>query len=317
MTQKRQLHPLRTVEAIEVSNEMGPEELGNPHLFWMARRYTMSLECGHQDARISCNFHHLEPEDLMPKRVRCKECPAESVPVRTKAAPKHDNLATALTGALLGIATEDEQGPILNWFQAHGAWIVNEEQRARVYGAVALAAFDMMAEGRTVKHSSDLRTSIELWSAEPSEENREQVRTIARRLYKAQHAPGNHWFSARALVCLGRVASMSKHSSSGLIEALTWDEKSREGFYADLLAARREFDRAAHLAVLSVTVEDDSRIREHMLTDSVRSRITARDKMAKIWNERYPQISAHHAPALFRLLSAYSHALESWRARTG
>lgn len=68
---------------VSVSEEMGPE-LGKPHYFWMDRRYTMSLECGHQQAHIRSNFNYLPPEELMPERVRYKDYPPRQIVSKAK-----------------------------------------------------------------------------------------------------------------------------------------------------------------------------------------------------------------------------------------
>ena len=92
-SRKRLLHPLRRVVHIDVSDEVG-EELGDPRRFWLDRRYTMALECGHQQSRIKYNHKRLPPEEFMPKRVRCKDCPGMSVPVKERPSPAYDHLAS-------------------------------------------------------------------------------------------------------------------------------------------------------------------------------------------------------------------------------
>lgn len=283
----REVHPLRRVTVVDVSEEMGTA-LGNPHYFWMARRYTMTLECGHTEARVSSNFEQVKPEELMPKKVRCKECPPKRVPVRDKSNPKYDHVASALTAALLGAGKESERNEALDWVSKNGSWIDDDAERALVYGQVALGVFDVMMDGRTVKHSGLLRSDIEAWHREPSVTHRELVRRTSRRLYSAQHAQGNDWFAARALVCLGRVASMGKHSSSGIVEALTWDQQSREGFYERMWAARHAFDASTIVPSLRDGQQE------------------AHDNMIRIWDEEYPQVGDHHVPLLLHLTDVYT-----------
>ena len=69
------IQPLRAVVSVALDPRRG-QQLG-PHQFWMARRYEMTLECGHVHARIRDAYHGERPEHLrppLPRRVRCAEC---------------------------------------------------------------------------------------------------------------------------------------------------------------------------------------------------------------------------------------------------
>lgn len=291
----RDVHPLRTVESIDVSEAQGPE-LGNPHYFHMDKRYTMTLECGHTQARVSSNFEHLKPADLMPKRVRCKECQPHQVPVREKANPQYDHLAAALAKTITAI---DPDVPVIEWVRENGTWIADEKLRARVYGTAALAVFDAMMADRTVKHSQDLREAIQVWMDAPTAGNKDSLRKIARRVYSAQHAPGNDWFAARALVCLGRVAGMSHAAATGIVESLTWDRHSREGFYDRLFAARAKLDSAALRSVTTSIIADGSPIAAQKADEAE----AALENLTEIWETEYPQPAEHHLPMLLHLCS--------------
>lgn len=295
MTQQktRPLHPLQKVQQVEVSQTRGPA-LGNPHYFWMDQRFTMTLECGHQEARVRSNFNSLPAEEFMPKSLRCKECPAAQVPVKEKPTPKHDHLASTLVGSILGIGSGAEQDAALSWVQKHGGWIENETVRAATYGAVAVFLFDTMLDDKTVKHSDELRSTIEAWANNPTADTKGQVRKTSRRLYGAQNSPGNDWYTARALICLGRIPSLGTNSAKGVVEALTWDKTSREGFYERLWAARHKLDRKTLLERMALADPQETQ--------------DAREEFAGIWNTQYPQVADHHLPLMMYLLEVFADA---------
>lgn len=230
MSQKtRSLHPLKRVEHIDVSREMGPEELGNPHYFWMTRHYTMHLECGHRETRAGCNFHYLPAEDFMPKRVRCKECPPKQVPVRPKVNPAYDHLAAELTKAVCAVGSGEDEQTALEWVESNGSWIESDADRAHIYAAVALHVFDDLVPDPVDERVIDLRQSIVDWSKNPTEEAKTRVRKCARRVYRKQKDLIIPWLSVRAIICLGRIASINRASAKGIIESLTWSKEDREG----------------------------------------------------------------------------------------
>lgn len=299
----RPLHPLQKVQHVEVSEEQGPA-LGNPHYFWMARRYTMTLQCGHQQSRVRSNFEDLPAEDFMPKAVRCMECPATEVPVKDKPAPKYDHLASTLVGAILGIGSGKEQDAALSWVQEHGDWITSETARAATYGAVAVFLLDVMLDDKTVRHADTLRKDIETWAHHPTAQTKDQVRKTARRLYNAQKSPGNDWFAARALICLGRIPSMGTNSAEGVVESLTWDRTSREGFYERLWEARYDIDLQTNLL--------NSRLAAVVDLQSVHKALEkSKAEFADIWNNQYPKVAEHHLPLLMHLLNIYADAKTS------
>lgn len=300
-------YPLRRVVHIDVSEEMGAE-LGNPHYFWLARRYAMTLECEHTQARVKFNHQYLPPEEFMPKRVRCKDCPGMSVPLKNPPPPTYDHLASSLVGAILGVGNDKDEDAALTWVQEHGRWIEDEKVRAATYGAVAVFLFDTMLDDKTVRHAGDLREAIEKWVQSPTERAKKSVRKVARRLYGAQHAPGNDWLTARALICLGRIAGMGSQSASGVVEALTWDKNSREGFYERLWTARHSLDHQAvsGLLVAGLPMEVDDR--DDALKEVARGIREAREELSRIWNNEYPQVGAHHLPLLLHLLEVYADA---------
>lgn len=306
----RLIHPLRRVVHIDVSKEMGAD-LGNSHYYWLSRRYTMTLECGHRDARIKANFDRLPPMELLPKSVRCKACPGVSVPLRGRPSPKYDHLASVLVGAVLNVGNGNDEDFALAWVREHGAWIENEKVRAAAYGAVAVFLLDAMLDEKTVKHSGALRSAIEHWAHSPSPKRKNEVRRVARRLYDTQNADGNDWLTARALICLGRIASMGRHSAKGVVEALTWDENSREGFYERLWTARHTLDhqssRGFLVAGLAMGVEE----REEALREIAREAEEAKERLVRIWYEEYPDVGAHHLPLLLRLLEVFAEAKDA------
>lgn len=304
----RRLHPLRKVQQVTVSEEMGPG-LGNPHYFWLDRRYTMTLECGHQQARVKFNHKNLPPEEFMPKSVRCKECRAVSVPVKAKPPPRYDHLASALVGSILGVGNGDDEDEALAWVQEHGEWIEDERSRAATYGAVAVFLLDSMLDGdRTVRHSDALRSAIESWANRPNEKTKVMVRKTARRLYDSQHTEGNDWLTARALICLGRIAGMDSRSARGVVEALTWDKDSREDFYERLWTARHALDHQASRGLLVAGLPMDAADREEALRVIAEETKGARAELARIWNDEYPQVGSHHIPLLRYLLDVFSDA---------
>lgn len=309
----RRIHPLRRVEHIDVSEEMGAD-LGNPHYFWLDRRYTMTLECGHEQARVKFNHEHLPPEEFMPKRVRCKDCPRVSVPTRKRPSPKYDHLASTLVGAILGASDSgDDEGIALAWVQEEGTWIEDERVRARTYGSVALFLLDTMLDDKTVRYSSALRNSIEEWAHDPKDRTKSKTRKNARRLYNAQHAPGNDWLAARALICLGRITSMGSQSARGVVEALTWDRESREGFYERLWMARYRVDTHAPMGLLVAGVEADPGDREERLREISESMREAREELSRVWHEEYPEVGVHHLPLLMHLLEVFSEGKQEAR----
>lgn len=301
------LHPLRRVVEIDVSEEMGAE-LGNPHYFWLDRRYTMTLECGHVQARVRYNPDHLPPAEFMPKRVRCKVCPGVSVPVKERPAPTYDHLASALVGSILGVGTEADEDIALGWVREHGKWIEPQAVRAATYGTVAVYLLDTMLDGRTVRHAEVLRETILKWSRRPNEKTRAQVRKVARRLYNVQHAEGNDWFTARALVCLGRIASMDHRSARGVVEALTWDRNTREGFYERLWTARHYLDHQSTQGLLVAGLEMDMGEREEALREIAEEAQEAKKELLRIWHDEYPQVGSYHLPLLLHLLSVFETA---------
>lgn len=302
----RDVFPLRQVNDIDVSEKMGTEL--NPHYFWKTREYTLTLDCGHSEVRTSCNFEHLEVRELMPKKVRCKKCEPKVVLVRKKMNPKYDHVASALAGAILDIGDEGERDKALDWVADNGRWIEDDTQRARTYGRIALSVFDVMMTDRTVKHSDSLRSAVIEWMNDPTDDTKEAVRKVSRRLYSAQHAPGNDWFAARALVCLGRITSMGKHSSSGIIEALTWDNESREDFYKHLFQARHKLDVSDQSSIRSLTISDDVEERSRVFESAVQKRESALKEMNRIWDEEYPSVGQHHLALLFHLMNVYNTA---------
>lgn len=304
---ERVLHPLRRVVNIDVSEEMGPD-LGNPHYFWLDRRYTMTLECGHQEARVKFNHKRLPPEEFMPKRVRCKACPGMSVPAKKRATPPYDYLASSLVGAIFGVGDGNDEDIALAWVQEHGKWIEDDRHRAAIYGAVAVFLFDAMLDDKTVKRSDALRAAIEAWAADPTDGTKAEVRRAARRVYDTQKADGNDWYTARALICLGRIASMGTASARGVVEALTWDKNSREEFYERLWSARHTMDYQASRQLLVAGVSMDMEDRDEALKEVIQETESAREELSRIWNDEYPQVGGHHLPLLHYLLEVYAEA---------
>lgn len=303
------LHPLRRVTHVDVSEEMGAD-LGNPHYFWLDRRYTMTLECGHEQARVKFNHEHLSPEEFMPKRVRCKDCPGVSVPVKKRPSPTYDYLASTLVGAIFGVGEDKDEDVALEWVQEHGGWIEEDTIRAATYGAVAVYLLNTMLDDKTVRHSEALRTAIEKWANNPVEKTRFEVRKVARRLYNAQHAEGNDWLTARALICLGRIASLDFRSARGVVEALTWDKNSREDFYERLWSARHSLDHHSTQGMLVAGLAMDVRDREEALKEIALATQEARRELARIWDDEYPQVGSHHLPLLLHLLDVFADAKE-------
>lgn len=312
-SKRKTLHPLRNVVHIDVSEEMG-SELGSPRYFWLDRRYTMTLECGHQQTRVKFNHENLPPAEFMPKRVRCKDCPGVSVPIKERPTPTYDHLASALVGSILGVGGETDEAIALEWVQEHGRWIESQTERAATYGTVATYMLDTMLDGRTVKHSEVLREAITKWARTPNEKTRNEVRRVARRLYNVQHAAGNDWFTARALICLGRIATMDHRSARGIVEALTWDRNSREGFYQRLWTARHHLDHHSVQGLLVAGLEMDVDEREDALREIAQETMTAKDELSRIWHDEYPQVGSHHLPLLIHLLSVFEEAKAEARA---
>lgn len=303
----RRLYPLRKVQQVTVSEEMGPD-LGNPHYFWLDRRYTMTLECGHQQARVKFNHQHLPPEEFMPKSVRCKECRPVSVPLKEKPSPKYDHLASTLVGSILGVGTGDDEDVALAWVQEYGEWIKDEKVRAATYAGVAVFLLDTMLDDKTVRHSDALRSAIVAWAGKPNENTKTKVRKAARRLYGSQHADGNDWLTARALICLGRIAGMGTRSARGVVEALTWDKTSREGFYERLWTARHTLDHQASRGLLVAGLPMDTGDREEALRQIAQETQEAREELSRIWHDEYPQVGEHHIPLLMHLLDVFAEA---------
>lgn len=304
----RDIFPLRKVLEVSVSEEMG-EALGSRHYFWLNRRYTMTLECGHQQARVKANHQHLSPEELMPKSVRCKDCSTVSVPLpKAKPSPKYDHLATTLVGAILGVGGGPEEDKALSWVQEYGGWIDNEQTRASVYGAVAVFLLDAMLDDKVVRHSGALRTAIEDWASNPDDTTKETVRRTARRLYNTQGTPGNDWLAARALICLGRIASLGTQSARGVVEALTWDKTSRVEFYERLWAARHTVDYQASRGIIVAGLLLDADEREEALKQVAQETRDAKAELRRIWHDEYPKVGDHHLPLLLHLLAIYAEA---------
>lgn len=304
---RRIVKPLRSVEAITVSDKRG-RALGNPHFFHMTQEYTLTLECGHQQVRYSCNFDNLNPEELMPKHVRCLDCRGHRSISRhkPKPPPKYDRMASALAAALLKICEDHEQDAVLTWVATHGRYISEDTARARIHGGIALETLDVMVDGRTVKHSDELRDAIEVWAQNPTPGTKDTVRKVSRRLYNSQHAPGNDWFAARALICLGRIASMGSLSADGVIEALTWDRQSRAGFYERLFAAREQLDRSRLLGVTVAEADAPADSRDEGMRQTGSLAQEALDELDRVWKDEYPTVGAHHAPMLWHLLDVYA-----------
>lgn len=304
----RGIFPLRKVLEVSVSEEMG-EELGSRHYFWMDRRYTMTLECGHQQTRVKANLQHLAPADLLPKSVRCKNCSTVSVPPpKAKPSPKYDHLATTLVGAILGVGGGPEEDRALSWVQEYGGWIANEKVRASVYGAVAVFLLDAMLDDKKVRHSGALRTAIEEWASNPNEATKNAVRKTTRRLYNTQGTPGNDWLAARALICLGRIASLGNQSARGVVEALTWDKTSRVEFYERLWAAHHTVDYQASRGIMVAGLGIEPEEREEALKQIAQDTRQAREELARIWHDEYPEVGDHHLPLLMYLLRVFSEA---------
>lgn len=304
---ERVLHPLRRVVHIDVSEEMGPD-LGNPHYFWLDRRYTMTLECGHVEARVKCNHKRLPPEEFMPKRIRCKDCPGVSVPLRKRPAPPYDYLASSLVGAIFGVGNDSDEDIALAWVQEHGRWIEDDRVRASIYGTVAVFLLDAMLDDKTVRYSDTLRSAIQAWASDPTDETKAGVRRAARRVYDTQKTDGNDWYTARALICLGRIASMGTTSAKGVVEALTWDRNSREEFYERLWAARHTMDYQASRQLLVAGVAMDMDDRDEALKEVARETQESREELSRIWNDEYPQVGGHHLPLLHHLLEVFAEA---------
>lgn len=311
----RQIHPLRTVKAITVSKEMG-KDLGHRSYFWLSRRYTMTLDCGHEQSRVSSNFHHLPPEKLMPKKVRCTTCPTVSVPQSApKAPPKYDHLASTLAGSILGASSEpQDENRTLSWVLEHGPWIDDPQVRAATYGAVALYTFDTMLDHKTVKHSTALRAAITTWANNPTADTKAEVRKATRRLYNTQNDKGNDWYTARALICLGRIASLGTQSAKGIVEALTWDKTSREGFYERLWEARHLMDHHSAIAYRAAGLNIDPDERERYMAQTAQDALDAKAELSRIWHDEYPKVGSHHLPLLLRLLDIYSEAKQQAQA---
>lgn len=304
---RRSLHPLRKVISIAVSDEMGMD-LGSPRYSWLARRYTLDLECGHKQVRIGSNVNNLPPSEFMPKSVRCKDCRPMSVPSKARTHPKHDYLGNALSTAIQSVGTDMEREAAHAWVESHGGWVEDKADRAFVYASVAVFLLDMYLLGEQVRHAPDLRAAIVGWAHKPSKATKDRVRKIARRTYNAQHTAGNDWYTTRAVICLGRVASLGPVSANGIIESLTWDEASRGEFYSRLMEAQDRLDHERATGFLLAGAPGDPWAREGELERSSQAAQAAREDFERIWSEEYPRIAEHHLPLLLHLLYVYEQA---------
>ena len=299
------MHPLRRVTQVDVSEEMGGD-LGT-HYFWMSRRYTMTLECGHQQARIGCNFHHLAPGDFMPKQVRCGQCPPKKVKSKhkPKQSPKYDEIAAALAASLIRLDPEREDG-LLTWIATFGHRIEDPATRDYVHGSVALRFLDAVTEKTPVIHAAHMRAALTTWMHTPSAETKDALRKAIRRLYSAQHqndaTPGG-WFAARSLIAVGRITGRAPANAKGILDAVTWDKDSRAPFYDRLWSTRRALDVSRMRVLAHLPDADDGDCRRAVLDEQ-----EAGEALETIWEGEMPELGRHHIGILLLLLDVFATA---------
>lgn len=248
----RTIAPLRTVTDITVTERRG-EEIG-PHQFWLAREYVSTLECGHTQVRVGVPFHGQQPEEMMPKRMRCAQCPPKTLASRAPAPaslPKHDPVLGLLAQRLILVSPEREE-EWLSWVNQKGLWIEDEATRHRVHGAVLLALMEHFAAQVGNEKAPEVLEAMRAWAAGPTTETAEVLRKATRRLYRAQRRSAN-WFAARGMVATSASAtggmtqsvkaSMTRRTED-LDYALSWSSRRIVALYDSLRRSRQALDEA-------------------------------------------------------------------------
>ena len=307
-TETALLRPLRRVVSVTVSQESGTA-LG-PHYFWLTRRYTGILECGHEVARYSCNFGALPAAQVLPKRIRCVACPGVERRGRARpvaSPPKYDPVGDALLQALLQL-DRDSQDVLLR-FEGAVTHLSDDRARASVHAAVALAWVDHVLATESVVHAEGMRTALKQWRDDPREETLQGVRRAVRRVYGAQRQTRRRsrasWYSCRSLIAIGSITAGGTRAAGSVIAATTWNRDTREEFYSDLWALRARLDAARGEVDSAVLRADADAATAHTLEVT---RLT-QDLAATF--AQSDTLEAAHLPSLRFLFEAYLTARET------
>lgn len=296
MTTKH-IQPLQAVMNVTVSEKRGKDL--NPYYFWMAREFTLHLQCGHTDIRARDVYGRsvvtgadLSVEGIiasMPKRIRCKTCPPKTITSRPKSKtpdPEYDPLVVALAMAARH-ADPNTETEMLTWLADNGRFVADPDARDRAHRAVIVELVDRYAEDAHPVHAPVATAAVHAWAADPTEENRQAARKLVRRLYSAQHSDGK-WFANRGFVAAAACMAPAGRPTR-VLEAITWDAETRAPFYANLLAERTLADANAAAGLATAAGDHISEV----------------DRLLR---EEWPTISTSHIPAVRHLLETYHQA---------
>jgi hypothetical protein len=273
------------------------------HLFWLARRFTMTLECGHDQRRIRCAFDFSNPERLdppLPARVRCSECPA--TPSRgggpkPKKPPVYDPMIAALVTAMHKV--DPRQESLLDWIQIYGRYVADDAWRARAYAAMACRAIDEYLPLTGNPAADGVRAAIAAWSADPSVELRAVVRTATRRLYGSQRSGGD-WCAHRGIISAATIISPAPHNIAGILDCLTWDFGTRATYYCRLWDLRFQHDAVRKHEAEAFLADDPETI------SAANARAQAiMAEAAVVMRETWPTLDNKHLGLATELLAAY------------
>lgn len=309
------LYPLQKVETVDVSKEWGPE-LGNPHLFWLARQFTLKLECGHTDVRVK-NVRSLdETLGRLPKRIRCKSCPGETreAAIAPNPVPERDPFAVTLVTAALRHDAE-HQDELLTWANVYTRWIPDDGLRAGARASVALTLIDgylpLAHYGKDWVQGLRLREAITAWAENPTDGNRAAVPAAAKRAYGAQlsqrvgverfesETAHTAWFARRGIIAAAGIASTAPgHPADAILESITWDQKVRRNFYAGLRAKREGANALADQEIAYAEAGYPGLGSE--------STEQAWSEMQRFYHDNYPTVDVTLAPIMRVLLEVYA-----------
>lgn len=320
--ERRLVRPLRAVESVTLTSERAAD-LG-PHQFWLARRYVLSLECGHQQSRIRNAFDGPDPALLqppLPKKVRCESCPSaptRSRPAPPRNAPTFDPLAVGLFRAMVQ-ADPSQEDDALHWV-CTCRHLAEPREHAAVYGAVGLALFDRYLvdddHRGTAEPVAALRRALVRWADDPSADTRAALSVARRRLYDHQHRVGLTWTSVRGILeAANAAASPPTLAVNGILRGITWDRVTREPLHSRAHLARWWLDAVAH-SITDPTLErhgpgthgavaDPGSVRAQRQAELRRADIELRQALSGLKNV---PVGPQHVPVLASLIAAYGRA---------
>lgn len=329
MTSTREIWPLRRVGHVEASQKRGKDL--NPHYFWLAREFSLHLECGHVDVRVK-NVTAMRSATTtagiiasFPQRVRCSQCPPKTVSTRPaphQPDPPFDPIAGALAATAMRLVP-DRQDDLLAWVARYGRWLSDESQRSRAHGAVALhlidtytptaESFDLNPSRAGWPQAHAVREAVARWAHDPTGANRTAVQRAARRAYDGQNTRrlDNNWIARRGIIAAAKVSSKTPHNVEGILEAITWDHQTRTSFYDQLWDLRHELDRVRATEVETPLPAENGPLGAWTRAAFAQRESTLIENLHNLYDQGYPAAEIQHLPLMLACIDAYQKSISA------